>query len=104
MPFNWRTPFGYLITISLQYILAQYSIAFICPVLCFFIGSCFLLKSFAGNITNDINSLNAVAKKKSDRNYAKKIRTIFCNAVQDHGELQQLSTILAHVFFLRQRS
>lgn len=100
MPFNWRTPLGYLAALSFEYILLRSSFVFFHSLVCFYIGSCLLLKTFVEDITNDIRSLNAIDNKKSDGNRTKEIRTIFANVVQDHAALKQLSSNSAKYTFL----
>lgn len=84
MPFDWTTPLGYFITLLIQCILAYYTVLFLTPTLCFLCGSCFLLKSFVDDVTNDLRILND-----------KKMEKILCNTVQYHSELVQLSSNFA---------
>lgn len=97
LPFNWKCPVGYLIIASFEYLEVLFACEIVCLVLCFLIGSCYLLESFINDISNEICSLNAEGQKtKSNGNkLAINERTILCNAVQHHSDLKQLSATIA---------
>lgn len=91
MPFNQKTPLGYLLTLSFECILTHYVAVLMAPTIAFLIGSCFLLKTFLDDAISDLAYLKVEEEIKSDENLAKKIRTIFCEAVRIHADLKQLS-------------
>lgn len=93
MPFNWKTPFGYLIAFSLESIEVSFECLFGSMLNSFFIGSCFLLRTCVKDITTDLDSLNVREKKTTNRDWAKKIKAVLCDAVQDHSKLKQFSII-----------
>lgn len=93
-PINWKEPLGYLIVFSYEYIEIAFVYQIVSYVLCFLIGSCFLLKLSIEDVTNELCSLNVILKDKdtADGNCCvKNKKTIFCNAVRGHSDLQQLS-------------
>ena len=106
MPFEWNTPHGYLFTFLFEFILCHFAGLFLVVVLCFLLGSYFLLKSFTNDIANDLNFLNAkdtsTQSNKKDENKTsanwngsgQNFEEIFCNAIQCHSELKQLSNKL----------
>lgn len=57
----------------------------------FFIGSCWLFVSFAKDITSDLDLLNIAGKSNRSR---LKIRERFCNIVQVHSNVKELSVKL----------
>lgn len=56
------------------------------------VGSCFLVKEFVADITDDLKFLNMDGKKTSDENRAKLMEN-FSLLVQTHSKLKQLSMI-----------
>lgn len=109
MPFNWKTPLGYLIALLFECISSYYAALFLVPLLCFLFGSCFLLRSFVKDITNDLSLLNACTTSAKPKNKSgtnknltntkrndEKIEQIFRNSIQCHTELKQLSCDFIH--------
>lgn len=90
LPFNWRTPFGYLMALICE------TCAFICmvcmgsPCVGIFIGSCWLLTAFMKDITYDLSNLSADVKLKRSK---QKINAQFTSIVQDFSDAIQLSGI-----------
>lgn len=58
LPFNWKSPSGYLITVLFEFFIFYCADVFIIAVLGFLVGTCFLLKSFVVDITTDLELLN----------------------------------------------
>lgn len=90
LPFNWRTPFGYLIaqlSIAISYISI---LACLILTLCFYVSSCWLFATFAKDITNDLDLLNAFGA--SDRSHSK-LQEHLSNIIQSHIDVKQLSSI-----------
>lgn len=92
MPFNWKTPSGYLITLLFEFFSFHCADVFIIAVLCFLVGTCFLLKSFIADITNDLHLLSN-GKIKTVKQ-AQRIQKIFCEIAQDLAKIKELSVIL----------
>lgn len=90
MPFNWKTPFGYCITMLIQSTDVYYSGLCGLPIVCFLIGGCYLLKTIVNDITNDLFRLNTVQKSEKDRINTK---ILFCNIIQNFSDTKQLSKI-----------
>ena len=91
MPFNCKTPLGlafYLITVSPS----TFCILFCAvPSTCFFIGSGWLLISFAKNMRNDLSHFNAVA---SSRRHRAEVKGSFCQIIQIYSDVKELSDIV----------
>lgn len=88
VPFNWKTPFGYLM------VLAFYIIGNFCTTLsslstiCLLIGSCWLFNAFARDVTNDLALLKVNHfKHRHGREFYKR----FCNIVHRYSDLKKLS-------------
>lgn len=88
MPFNWKTPNGYLITRLFECILAYCAALFLTPVLCI------LLKSFAEDITTDLRLLNVNKTSATSDENGKKMGKIFYNTVKCHFNETQEFIIL----------
>lgn len=77
-----------------EYIEVMFVYKIVSYVLCFLIGSCFLLKLSVEDVTNELCSLNlSVADAADGHGCVKNKKNIFCNAVQGHSDLRQLSEI-----------
>lgn len=87
LPFNWRTPLGYLVA-ELSEMVSIVSIVHIfTPTMGFYVGSCWLFIIFVRDITKDLQLLNVGSA--SERNY-KKMSERFGHAIQLHSDLKQL--------------
>lgn len=91
MPFNWKTPLGYLITLLFEFGCVYFVDVFIIAVLCFLVGTCFLLKSFIADITAVLHRLNK--NEITTVANVQKIKKILYNVVQDMANIKQLSVI-----------
>lgn len=90
LPFKWKTPFGYVVGLGLEslgFLLGAWSIS---PLLIFFIGSCWLLKSFATEVTNELRYLEVNCK--TNHQNKRKLRVAVCNVVQLFADTKQLSS------------
>lgn len=59
LPFNWKTPLGYVIALFMQVIGTYYTSAGGVPIACSVIGCCLLLKTFVEDITRDLAHFEA---------------------------------------------
>lgn len=57
-PFDWRTPFGYLVALIGQCAAAGSMITVSFPFLNMIFGSCWIFIVIAGDITNDVAAFN----------------------------------------------
>lgn len=90
LPFNWRTPHGYLTAWFLQAIGLFCTVILVPGFNVLYFGSCWLFVSFVNDITNDLPQMNAI---KSQRPNYNKRNSRFCRRVQDYSDLKQLSEI-----------
>lgn len=88
LPFDWRTPFGYLIALFIECMAVFSIIQTTIPLTCFFIGSCWILAAFAKDITSDLSGWN-VGRLLGQRPAIDKMR--LCHIVQIHSDTKQLS-------------
>lgn len=88
MPFNWKTPFGYLIANFIE-TLAFYTTVLICvPLVCSLIGPSSFFKAIATDVSNEVHLLDVDDKtNQSDR----KNKENFFNAVQLFADAKELS-------------
>lgn len=59
-PFEWRTPIGYLIALLSQSASSFAILYSICPLICFIVGTCWLLIGCSEDISNELPYLNTV--------------------------------------------
>lgn len=90
MPFNWKTPIGYLVTLSIEAVATYYVTVFLSLQFCFLIVSCVLLKSFVDDIMNELHTLNVDKQIPADSDDAKNLKLDLCNVVQDHANMKEL--------------
>lgn len=92
LPFNWKTPIGYFIA-SIFFAGAIFCLLFgIIPVVCLFIGSCWLFICFAKDMTNELSNLNAIARAKNQRELEER----FAKVIKMHVNVKQLSKSFVH--------
>lgn len=88
LPFNWRTPFGYLIAFFVQNTGAFAVILSSSTVLSFLIGSCWLLFTIIRDIYKDLKYLKCKKKlRRCDRN----LKINFYHIVKLYLDTKQLS-------------
>lgn len=98
MPFDWKTWLGYLSIFSYQCVVIIILGLVVSPFLCFFIGSCILLKPFAEDISNDLILLNQNEKKSNKMDKNMKVKHILSNVIQKFSNVKQLSFSILFVY------
>ena len=63
-PFDWKSPFGYLLVFIAQFVSAFYVIQLTIFILTFFITSCWLLMTVTDDVNGTINNLNEITRSK----------------------------------------
>lgn len=89
LPFNWRTPLGYAIALSVQGLAAYFTLVSISTVVCFLVGSCWLFISFIKEVSEDLCVL--YDDKSAKRNHAD-LSKYYSNIIQTYADVKQLST------------
>lgn len=98
MPFNWKTPFGFLLAVLLQMAMNLISIAIYFPMTTYFAGSCWLFCS----ILDESPTLSVAGTSASAAStyslvdgtsiaMARKLKKDFCTMVQFHSDAKELS-------------
>lgn len=96
VPFNWRTPFGYLLY-AVFFIAGGLTISMSATAtISFCIGSFMLVISFVEDATNDLTSLNVEENSKS---YDIDVKIRFHSAVRAYSDLKELSVIFSLIEF-----
>lgn len=97
MPYNWKSPFGYILTLAYEDFMLRSGITyFLSPFICFLIGSCFLVKAFIEDVTNDLSSLNVSRTSTSGfEDRLARIEISFGNVVHYHSHVKQLSMVFS---------
>lgn len=89
IPFDWKTPFGYLAVWIFMYASLLSATFCITPILCLSFGSAWLVQSFANAITSDLNEFNDLIEK-SNKHHCNSLNKHFCTIIQDFSELKKL--------------
>lgn len=88
LPFNWKTPFGYLIA-TVFFSLASWAVLYALTLtLSFYAGACSLFSTFAKDITCQVSRL--IVDGKSTRSH-KKFKKRFCRIILLDSRVKQLS-------------
>lgn len=88
LPFNWKTPFGYLLAWVAQAVAAYSTVNHLNLVISLLIGSCYFVIGTLKDIENDFAQFNGV--KASTKNRRQK-NAHFCEIVEFHTDARQLS-------------
>lgn len=91
LPFNWKTPLGYLAVLFCESVLAFYTIMFVAAIGCLLIGSCWIVILLIEDITSDLSPLTR-DDETSDRTGTNLTVQVY-NIVQFHSDVKQLSEI-----------
>lgn len=103
MPFDWKTPFGYLIALLCE-TSAFYSTVLVCvPLICILVGPCILFMSMAKDITDELRLLDGIGET---NRCERRIKERFCHVVQMFADVKQLisefnqiSEVITTMFF-----
>lgn len=87
LPFDYKTPFGFVLLTLLQFPWSFCLIFSAVPVICFLIGSCWLLVSFVKDIQNELDLLHTTAMSEQGR---LNVTERFCNLVLTYSNVKQL--------------
>lgn len=89
LPYNFKTPFNFLVTIiAMAFSMISLILSFIATV-SFLIGSCWLFISFMKDLTNDLGFLNVGGSKTNESR--RKMKQRFCKIIQDYLSVKELS-------------
>lgn len=94
LPFNWKTPLGFLIAICFEYYNTYFGGVFLFSIACFLVGACFLLKLFIEDITNDLRLGFSTVDVAPTNENMQNFRRILRNIVQDISHVKKFSMIL----------
>lgn len=89
LPFDWKTPFGYLLASTIQFASAYCLVMFAAFRLTLFIASCWTLMATADDIKGHLNSFDRIIK--SDENNKKKLKEKFHQFITLDVDAKQLS-------------
>lgn len=84
VPFDWKTPFGYLIVSIIQFLI-MFCVGSVCACyVIYLVGTCLVLKSFADHTREDISALNYTQDPIE-------LMQKFSKSIYFHGSSKQLS-------------
>lgn len=87
LPFNWRTPFGFLVAFSWQLITWTFGAHIISCVLCFLIALCNILSTILEDLKVNWHTLNRMNRNKQNRLFKIKLQ----EEIDARSQVQQLS-------------
>lgn len=82
---------GYFLVLFIQYAGAYVTGLSVCPIICFFLGSCLMIKAFAEDILNDFIDFNVNKSSKGSPILLSK-QTLY-NVIQNVSDIKQLSKL-----------
>lgn len=94
LPFNWKTPVGYIVTVI--WMSASYFLILSCllSTIWFYAGCCWLIITFVEDITNDLELLSVGSR--SDQRRLER----FGKIIQLHIDVKQLSWLIILINYL----
>lgn len=102
LPFDWRTPLGYLIAFFFIYASAIVGFMCIIPTICLAISSCWLACSFIDDIATDLKEMNALMKQSSSPSSSAsnqmEINQLLRSAMFDVSSIKELSEIFSYTY------
>lgn len=90
LPFNWRTPIGYLIALAAECTAINSATFGFTPVISFFVGSGWFVIGIVKDITNDLGELNV--RKAPNNKRKKELKEKFCYILRFYSDARELST------------
>lgn len=93
IPFDWKTPLGYLAAFIFIYASLFGSLLCLIPILCLSLGSAWLVGSLVNDIANDVHDFNHAFNKKSNKNRRKTMENSaerFYSILPDFSDIKEL--------------
>lgn len=90
MPFSLKTPFGYACALFIEITGETGTIYVVTSMLCYAIGTIWIIKSFINDITNTLKMLKMDKKSTAFENCLK-LKRRFCDIIQNFSNAKQLS-------------
>lgn len=94
MPWNWKTPIGYMIAVCIQYSWIAMGIFMVTSCLIQHAGVCILAGTFAMDIKENLVEQNDIVLR-AEGNYSAEqfieMKENLCNIIQFHCDVKQLS-------------
>lgn len=88
LPFDWKTPIGYLFALAAESVSAHSALFCFTPIISFFVGSAWLIICSLEDISNDLTELNG--SKTSNKN-PDEVKEHFCHVIRFYSDARQLS-------------
>lgn len=99
MPFDWRTPTGYLITFSIQYYAYHFLLVNCCCVLSFIVGICFILIPTIEITVKEFHVPNYVHNE-SENMDDDELKTRLYDLIRFHSNFKELSWVVLNLAVL----
>lgn len=88
VPFNWKTPAGYLVAFLGETLSSACTIYTTTPIICFIVGACCMLAAFVKDIASELTAFNA--DKLADAKQPD-VKKHFCKIIRMFTDVKQLS-------------
>lgn len=92
LPFDWRTPFGYLVAIAFEFVSIFGIFSNAAPSACFAIGASIWMNAFLTGIAQNVNDLNAMNYNPKHKNF-KEMKKRFSDIIQDFSDVKEFSDL-----------
>lgn len=104
LPFNAKTPFGYLIALAAETATTFVTVFSFVPIISFFVGSAWLAITFIEEITNDLTELNLITKAShQNNNNNNELKERFCYIIRFYSDTKQLSAMQSEHFLIEMK-
>lgn len=90
LPWNWKTPLGYSLGFFLEGCALLFSTLLSITIICFFVGSSWIIITFVGDITKDLKYLN-IDKPNDSNEHHTAAQQPFYNIVKLYADVKELS-------------
>lgn len=95
LPFDWDTPFGYLMAVGFEYILFFSFFSMLIPDLCLTFGTSWLFDAYIDEIIRKLNVLSngSQADGEDPTVNHRDMRAIFCDVIQEISQVKEFSSV-----------
>lgn len=95
LPFDWKTPCGYLMASIFILTAAAVTLLFVVPISCFVIGFAWIAIAFVKQGISNVHNLNEITRNSNANHFL--LLHSFGNIVQDFSDIKELSANLASI-------
>lgn len=101
LPFNWKTPFGYLATLCFEFIALYFAISTVVPVVCLAIGLNWWIYLLIDEIQINVKFLNKLNRRPKSATNRTELKNRFIAIVIDFGNVKWYDYYIYQAIFLK---